>query len=275
MDTFIIYSKILYFLEKKTLLSQLRILTSFIFCFNVLKLSSSESGQSFLLEHIKFLENELERSHENEKRAIRSLQQQYERVKLQKSSKTKKDRKMIEHTNEDYVSLVEYNAVKSSLQTRIKELESVLEAYKSLKSKSTCEVSTNTDLKTFNDKKVDDSYVKALEMQIKQQLETIVAKQDELNRLKQQLTPRSKYPVSRDHYNYTNTELLSALKTNEGDHEMQRGLLNSVDADEGYRATSEVDYWRNIALKMNWEFENLKDDANVLVDILTLLQCQH
>ncbi|CAH8837645.1 unnamed protein product [Trichobilharzia szidati] len=112
-------------------------------------------------------------------------------------------------------------------------------------------------------------------MQIKQQLETIVTKQNELNRLKQQFIPQSKYPVSSDHYYYTNTGLLSTLQTNEGDYEIQRGLLNSMDTDGSCRATSEVDYWRNIALKMNWELENLKDDANVLVDILTLLQCQH
>ncbi|CAH8474087.1 unnamed protein product [Schistosoma turkestanicum] len=43
----------------------------------------TESQQSFLLERIKFLESELDRVHDNEKRAIRSLQQQYERVKLQ------------------------------------------------------------------------------------------------------------------------------------------------------------------------------------------------
>ncbi|CAH8837648.1 unnamed protein product [Trichobilharzia szidati] len=53
------------------------------------ELSSNESGQSFLLERIKFLENELERAHENEKRAIRSLQQQYERVKLQYEDRIK------------------------------------------------------------------------------------------------------------------------------------------------------------------------------------------
>ncbi|VDQ00518.1 unnamed protein product [Trichobilharzia regenti] len=53
------------------------------------------------------------------------------------------------------------------------------------------------------------------------------------------------------------------------------GLLNLLNPDESCCATSEVDYWRNLALKMNWEFENLKDDASELVDILTLLQCQH
>ncbi|VDO52017.1 unnamed protein product [Schistosoma margrebowiei] len=44
---------------------------------------SNESEQAFLLQRIKFLESELDRAHENEKRAIRALQQQYERVKLQ------------------------------------------------------------------------------------------------------------------------------------------------------------------------------------------------
>nr|CAH8837971.1 unnamed protein product [Trichobilharzia regenti] len=52
---------------------------------DIKELSSNENGQSFLLERIQFLEGELERAHENEKRAIRSLQQQYERVKLQVS----------------------------------------------------------------------------------------------------------------------------------------------------------------------------------------------
>ncbi|CAH8494995.1 unnamed protein product, partial [Heterobilharzia americana] len=50
---------------------------------------SNETEESFLLERIKFLENELERAHENEKRAIRSLQQQYERVKLQYEDRIK------------------------------------------------------------------------------------------------------------------------------------------------------------------------------------------
>ncbi|CAH8494989.1 unnamed protein product [Heterobilharzia americana] len=129
----------------------------------------------------------------------------------------------------------------------------------------TCEASTITDLITCSPKKEDDSYIKTLEMQIQNQIETIVAKEEELNRLKRQLMNRKKYG---------DFGVPSLSKSAEKDYEIQE-LFDTVCAAENVCKDHEAKYWRNIAFRLNCELKNLQSDANTLVNILTQLQYQH
>ncbi|CAH8492541.1 unnamed protein product [Schistosoma mattheei] len=320
---------------------------------------SNESEQAFLLQRIKFLESELDRAHENEKRAIRALQQQYERVKLQDlrgqitnlkiqlkqrqktieqmkhfaqlNSNHLKDNNKIkssihknkqfhyphlyeiqsrqinkindkinlrknkiissnEQNNEDVsindkesISLKEHNALKNLLQSRITKLEIELKkSQESVKSGVTCDASTNTEFI----ERTDDSYIKILERQFKDQIDTIVSRQTELNRLKKLMTNRNKHHHPHLHHHlhngdkseydlntsqYINENIPSSLLQIEDVSNIEE-YMNEMYTNPNYCTNLEADYWRNIALKMNNELNHLQNDANILVNILTELQ---
>ncbi|CAH8502774.1 unnamed protein product [Schistosoma rodhaini] len=405
--------------------------------------SSTEDQQVFLLERIKFLESELDRAHENEKRAIRALQQQYERVKLQyedriqslesyinsycipnqmnstlqeidnlksidlnnienksikpsnqsikqsinsnqsiiisnlfhnlrdqiinlkiqlnerqkiidelrhftqlnsnyvsnnnnnnnnlnmiiknKLKSTKYKNKKIyyphlheiqsrqinmindkinlkneisskEKSDEDVsindkvpISLKKHIAVENLLQSRITKLGTEQEkSQESVKSGVTCDASTNTDFIESTDHKTDDSYIKVLERQVKNQMDTIVSRQTELNRLKKVMANQNKhYHHHHDlhhhlhdgnkcdyHLNtsqYTNENIPSSLLQIEDDSNIEV-YMNEMGTNHNYYTNLEAIYWRNMVLNMNNELNNLQNDANILVNILTKLQ---
>uniref|UniRef100_A0A3Q0KPD0 Centrosomal protein of 162 kDa n=1 Tax=Schistosoma mansoni TaxID=6183 RepID=A0A3Q0KPD0_SCHMA len=386
--------------------------------------SSTEDQQVFLLERIKFLESELDRAHENEKRAIRALQQQYERVKLQYEDRIQSlesyinsycipnqmnstlqeidnlksidlnniENKSIKPSNQSIkqsinsnqsiiisnlfhnlrdqiinlkiqlnerqkiidelrhftqlnnsyvptvafvrlnnylhastpefgakisfvipggetkeisskeksdedvsindkvpISLKKHIAVENLLQSRITKLGTEQEkSQESVKSGVTCDASTNTDFIESTDHKTDDSYIKVLERQVKNQMDTIVSRQTELNRLKKVMANQNKhYHHHHDlhhhlhdgnkcdyHLNtsqYTNENIPSSLLQIEDDSNIEV-YMNEMGTNHNYYTNLEAIYWRNMVLNMNNELNNLQNDANILVNILTKLQ---
>ncbi|CAH8496924.1 unnamed protein product [Schistosoma guineensis] len=195
-----------------------------------------------------------------------------------------------EQNNEDVsindkesISLKEHNALKNLLQSRITKLEIDLEkSQESVKSGVTCDASTNTDFI----ERTDDSYIKILERRFKNQIDTTVSKQTELNRLKRLMTNRNKHYHPHLHHHlhngdkseydlnssqYTNENIPSSLLQIEDDSYIEE-YMNEMYTNPNYCTNLEADYWRNIALKMNNELNHLQNDANILVNILTELQ---
>ncbi|CAI2725946.1 unnamed protein product [Schistosoma spindalis] len=189
-----------------------------------------------------------------------------------------------ERNNEDVsindkesISLKEHNALKNLLQSHITKLEIELKkSQESVKSGVTCDASTSTDFI----ERTDDSYIKLLERQVKNQIDTIVSRQTELNRLKKLMTNRNKrhhhthlhhHLHNGDKSEYTDENIPSSLLHNEDDDNIEE-YMNEMYINPNDCTNLEADYWRNIALKMNNELHNLQNDANILVNILTELQ---
>ncbi|CAH8499068.1 unnamed protein product [Schistosoma bovis] len=185
--------------------------------------------------------------------------------------------------DKESISLKEHNALKNLLQSRITKLEIELKkSHESVKSGVTCDASTNTDFI----ERTDDSYIKILERQFKNQIDTIVSKQTELNRLKRLMTNRNKHHHPHLHHHlhngdkseydlnssqYTNENIPSSLLQIEDGSNIEE-YMNEMYTNPNYCTNLEADYWRNIALKMNNELNHLQNDANILVNILTELQ---
>ncbi|VDP52417.1 unnamed protein product [Schistosoma mattheei] len=177
----------------------------------------------------------------------------------------------------------EHNALKNLLQSRITKLEIELKkSQESVKSGVTCDASTNTEFI----ERTDDSYIKILERQFKDQIDTIVSRQTELNRLKKLMTNRNKHHHPHLHHHlhngdkseydlntsqYINENIPSSLLQIEDVSNIEE-YMNEMYTNPNYCTNLEADYWRNIALKMNNELNHLQNDANILVNILTELQ---
>uniref|UniRef100_A0A095C8X7 Centrosomal protein of 162 kDa n=1 Tax=Schistosoma haematobium TaxID=6185 RepID=A0A095C8X7_SCHHA len=209
-----------------------------------------------------------------------------DKINLRKNKIINSNEQNNEHVSindKESISLKEHNALKNLLQSRITKLEIQLKkSQESVKSGVTCDASTNTDFI----ERTDDSYIKIRERQFKNQIDTIVSRQTELNRLKKLMTNRNKHYHPHLHHHlhngdkseydlntsqYTNENIPSSLLQIE-DHSYIEEYMNEMYTNPNYCTNLEADYWRNIALKMNNELNHLQNDANILVNILTELQ---
>ncbi|KAH8859210.1 Centrosomal protein [Schistosoma japonicum] len=153
----------------------------------------------------------------------------------------------------EVISMKEHNTLKTALQNRINGLENVMKLQESLNSQSKCEASTNTDFNEMNTYQTNDTYIDMLEKQIKNQIDTIVSKETELNQLKKLVTNRNE-----SHYQLDN--IMNRRKYN----------LNTsqyTEEDSEIKAKADVD-----DIELINEFNSLQNDANLLVNILTQLQ---
>ncbi|KAK4469847.1 hypothetical protein MN116_006630 [Schistosoma mekongi] len=179
----------------------------------------------------------------------------------------------------EVISMEEHNALKTLLQNRINRLENEMKLQEAFNSRSKCNVSTNTDLIEWNTCQTDDTYIEMLEKQIKNQIDTIVSKETELNQLKKLVTNRNESHhklnniMNRREYNlntsqHTEEDIHDSTIRPEADEDVIHECMNEICTNEN----PEADYWRYIAIKLINEFNNLQNDANLLVNILTQLQ---
>ncbi|TNN13985.1 Centrosomal protein [Schistosoma japonicum] len=176
----------------------------------------------------------------------------------------------------DVISMKEHNTLKTSLQNRINELENVMKLQESLNSQSKCEASTNTDFNEMNTYQTNDTYIDMLEKQIKNQIDTIVSKETELNQLKKLVTNRNESHYQLDNIMNRRKYNLNTSQYTEEDSEIKaKADVDDIDECMNEICTNvnpEADYWRHIAMRLINEFNSLQNDANLLVNILTQLQ---